>query len=49
MKSLCELLFYHIGNNKDGLAVGNVIASGIKAADLAISYLEYQTKHNDSH
>ncbi|KAF8715165.1 hypothetical protein HU200_027720 [Digitaria exilis] len=46
---LCELLFYHIGNNKDGLAVGNVIASGIKAADLAISYLEYQVKHNDSH
>lgn len=49
MKSLCELLLCHIGNNKDGLAVGNVIASGIKAADLAISYLEYQTKHNDLH
>lgn len=49
LKSLCELLCCHIGNNKDGLAVGNVIASGSKAAELAISYLESQTKHNNSH
>ncbi|CAL5026731.1 unnamed protein product [Urochloa decumbens] len=32
--------FFYAGNNKDGLAVGNVIASGSKAADLAISYLQ---------
>ncbi|TVU15447.1 hypothetical protein EJB05_38968, partial [Eragrostis curvula] len=36
-------------NNKDGLAVGSVIASGSKAADLAISYLESRTKHGNSH
>ncbi|PAN38813.1 hypothetical protein PAHAL_7G200100 [Panicum hallii] len=41
--------FFYAGNNKDGLAVGNVIASGSKAADLAISYLESRTKHNYSH
>ncbi|CAN6249166.1 unnamed protein product [Urochloa humidicola] len=41
--------FFYAGNNKDGLAVGNVIASGSKAADLAISYLESHTKHNNSH
>ncbi|CAL5068607.1 unnamed protein product [Urochloa decumbens] len=40
--------FFYAGNNKDGLAVGNVIASGSKAADLAISYLESHTKHNNS-
>ncbi|CAD6260439.1 unnamed protein product [Miscanthus lutarioriparius] len=40
--------FFYAGNNKDGLAVGSVIASGSKAADLAISYLE-STKHNNSH
>ncbi|XP_024311696.1 protoporphyrinogen oxidase 2, chloroplastic/mitochondrial isoform X2 [Brachypodium distachyon] len=32
--------FFYAGNNKDGLAVGNVIASGSKTADLVISYLE---------
>jgi protoporphyrinogen/coproporphyrinogen III oxidase len=37
-------LFFHIGNNKDGLAVGSVIASGSKAADLAITYLESSHK-----
>lgn len=36
--------FFYAGNNKDGLAVGNVIASGNKAADLVISYLESCTK-----
>ncbi|CAN6268343.1 unnamed protein product [Urochloa humidicola] len=41
--------FFYAGNNKDGLAVGNVIASGSKAADLAIAYLESHTKHNNSH
>ncbi|CAD6263244.1 unnamed protein product [Miscanthus lutarioriparius] len=41
--------FFYAGNNKDGLAVGSVIASGSKAADLAISYLESHTKHNNSH
>jgi len=41
--------FFYAGNNKDGLAVGNVIASGSRAADLAISYLESHTKHNNSH
>ncbi|TVU15472.1 hypothetical protein EJB05_38994, partial [Eragrostis curvula] len=38
-----------LGNNKDGLAVGSVIASGSKAADLAISYLESRSKHDNSH
>ena len=47
LKSLIGLYFL-VGNNKDGLAVGSVIASGSKAADLAISYLE-STKHNNSH
>lgn len=42
-------LYCLVGNNKDGLAVGSVIASGSKAADLAISYLESHTKHNNSH
>ncbi|XP_048558064.1 protoporphyrinogen oxidase, mitochondrial [Triticum urartu] len=32
--------FFYAGNNKDGLAVGNVIASGSNTADLVISYLE---------
>lgn len=41
--------FFYAGNNKDGLAVGSVIASGSKAADLAISYLQSHTKHNSSH
>ncbi|EES11038.1 hypothetical protein BDA96_06G143400 [Sorghum bicolor] len=41
--------FFYAGNNKDGLAVGSVIASGSKAADLAISYLESHTKHNNLH
>ncbi|KAL6903604.1 hypothetical protein ACP4OV_004417 [Aristida adscensionis] len=41
--------FFYAGNNKDGLAVGNVIASGSKAADLVISYLESQKKHDNSH
>nr|QHA79698.1 mitochondrial protoporphyrinogen IX oxidase [Eleusine indica]QHA79703.1 mitochondrial protoporphyrinogen oxidase 2 [Eleusine indica] len=41
--------FFYAGNNKDGLAVGSVIASGSKAADLAISYLESRTKHDSSH
>ncbi|XP_062184825.1 protoporphyrinogen oxidase, mitochondrial [Phragmites australis] len=41
--------FFYAGNNKDGLAVGNVIASGSKAADLVISYLESHTKHDNSH
>ncbi|XP_066383197.1 protoporphyrinogen oxidase, mitochondrial-like isoform X2 [Miscanthus floridulus] len=41
--------FFYAGNNKDGLAVGSVIASGSKAADLAISYLESHTKHNNAH
>ncbi|KAG2567073.1 protoporphyrinogen oxidase 2, chloroplastic/mitochondrial [Panicum virgatum] len=41
--------FFYAGNNKDGLAVGNVIASGSRAADLAISYLESHTKYNNSH
>lgn len=42
-------LYCLVGNSKDGLAVGSVIASGSKAADLAISYLESHTKHNNSH
>ncbi|KAJ1271647.1 hypothetical protein BS78_06G142700 [Paspalum vaginatum] len=41
--------FFYAGNNKDGLAVGSVIASGSKAADLAISYLQSHTKHDNSH
>uniref|UniRef100_A0A0A9DGT8 Protoporphyrinogen oxidase n=1 Tax=Arundo donax TaxID=35708 RepID=A0A0A9DGT8_ARUDO len=41
--------FFYAGNNKDGLAVGSVIASGNKAADLVISYLESRTKHGNSH
>uniref|UniRef100_A0A0E0H2G2 Protoporphyrinogen oxidase n=1 Tax=Oryza nivara TaxID=4536 RepID=A0A0E0H2G2_ORYNI len=36
-----------LGNNKDGLAVGNVIASGSKAADLVISYLESCTDQDN--
>ncbi|WVZ86209.1 hypothetical protein U9M48_033030 [Paspalum notatum var. saurae] len=45
-KQIYQLWF---GNNKDGLAVGTVIASGSKAADLAISYLQSHTKHDNSH
>ncbi|XP_065628517.1 protoporphyrinogen oxidase, mitochondrial isoform X2 [Quercus suber] len=32
--------FFYAGNHKGGLAVGKAIASGCKAADLVISYLE---------
>ncbi|KAF2316454.1 hypothetical protein GH714_041795 [Hevea brasiliensis] len=32
--------FFYAGNHKDGLSVGKTIASGCKAADLVISYLE---------
>ncbi|KAK6912996.1 Amine oxidase [Dillenia turbinata] len=32
--------FFYAGNHKDGLSVGKAIASGCKAADLVISYLE---------
>uniref|UniRef100_I1PMI3 Protoporphyrinogen oxidase n=1 Tax=Oryza glaberrima TaxID=4538 RepID=I1PMI3_ORYGL len=39
--------FFYAGNNKDGLAVGNVIASGSKAADLVISYLESCTDQDN--
>ncbi|OMP05583.1 putative amine oxidase [Corchorus olitorius] len=32
--------FFYAGNHKGGLSVGKAIASGCKAADLVISYLE---------
>lgn len=39
--SLSLLLDYKLaGNHKGGLSVGKAIASGYKAADLVISYLE---------
>ncbi|KAG8082477.1 hypothetical protein GUJ93_ZPchr0014g47312 [Zizania palustris] len=38
--------FFYAGNNKDGLAVGSVIASGSKAADLVVSYLESHTNQD---
>ncbi|XP_078432929.1 flavin containing amine oxidoreductase family [Wolffia australiana] len=31
--------FYYAGNSRDGLSVGKAIASGLRAADLAVSYL----------
>ncbi|KAG7015970.1 Protoporphyrinogen oxidase, chloroplastic/mitochondrial [Cucurbita argyrosperma subsp. argyrosperma] len=35
--------FFYAGNHRDGLSVGKSIASGCKAADLVISYLESST------
>ena len=37
---LIFLIWYGLGNHKGGLSVGKAIASGCKAADLVISYLE---------
>lgn len=37
--------FFYAGNNKDGLSVGKAIASGYKAAELVISYLD---THSDA-
>ncbi|XP_038884133.1 protoporphyrinogen oxidase 2 isoform X2 [Benincasa hispida] len=40
--------FFYAGNHRDGLSVGKSIASGCKAADLVISYLESSTDHDQS-
>ncbi|KAJ8424533.1 hypothetical protein Cgig2_025750 [Carnegiea gigantea] len=37
--------FFYAGNHKDGLSVGKAIASGCKAAELVISYLD---NHSDA-
>ncbi|KAL9227044.1 hypothetical protein vseg_002785 [Gypsophila vaccaria] len=38
--------FFYAGNHKDGLSVGKAIASGYKAADLVISYLDSKSHTN---
>ncbi|XVF13939.1 hypothetical protein REPUB_Repub09cG0013100 [Reevesia pubescens] len=40
--------FFYAGNHKGGLSVGKAIASGCKAADLVISYLESSHKKDGS-
>ncbi|CAA7404635.1 unnamed protein product [Spirodela intermedia] len=38
--------FYYAGNHRDGLSVGKAIASGFRAADLAISYLNSSVRED---
>ncbi|GAB2278563.1 Acyl-coenzyme A oxidase 2 [Dionaea muscipula] len=38
--------FFYAGNHKDGLSVGKAVASGCKAAELVITYLECSSKNN---